>query len=57
MIIISDNSALSCLAELGELDLLPRLYGTVTVTATVRMEGRHPQAPEALRQLYEQPPA
>ncbi len=57
MIIVSDNSALSCLAELGELDLLHQLYGTVTVTATVRKEGLHPHAPEALRQLYEQPPA
>ena len=57
MIIISDNSALSCLAELGELDLLRQLYGTITVTATVREEGCHPHAPEALRKFYERPPA
>lgn len=57
MIIVSDNSALSCLAELGELELLNRLYGTVTITATVRKEGRHSGAPEALRRLLEDPPA
>lgn len=57
MIIVSDNSALSCLAELGELDLLHRLYGTVTITATVHQGARHPRAPEILRQFFEQPPA
>lgn len=53
MIIVSDNSALSCLAELGELDLLYRLYGMVTVTATIHQEARYPRAPEALRQFFE----
>ena len=57
MIIVSDNSALSCLAELGELDLLHRLYGTVTITATVHQEARHPRAPEALRRFFDHPPA
>jgi predicted nucleic acid-binding protein len=56
VIIVSDNSALSCLAELGELELLHRLYGTVTVTATIRREGRHAHAPEALRQFFDIPP-
>ncbi len=55
MIIVSDNSALSCLAELGELDLLVRLYGSVTVTATIRDEGRHLHAPASLRQFYDDP--
>jgi predicted nucleic acid-binding protein len=57
VIIVSDNSALSCLAELGELELLNRLYGAVTITATVRKEGCHPGAPEALRLFLEDPPA
>ena len=34
MIVVSDNSVLSCLAELGELDLLRRLYGKITLTGT-----------------------
>lgn len=57
MIIVSDNSALSCLAELGELNLRRQLYGTVTITASVHHEARHPRAPEALRQFFEHPPA
>lgn len=52
MIVVSDNSVLSCLAEMGELDLLRRLYGTVTVTETIRREAIHPNAPESLRHLF-----
>ena len=51
MIVVSDNSVLSCLAEIGELDLLHRLYGKVTITETIRCEAVHPGAPENLRSL------
>ena len=51
MIVVSDNSALSCLSEIGELDLLRRLYGNVTITETIRREALHPSAPKALRLL------
>lgn len=51
MIVVSDNSVLSCLAEIGELDLLRRLYGKVTITETIRLEAVHAGAPERLRQL------
>jgi predicted nucleic acid-binding protein len=51
VIVISDNSVLSCLAEIGELDVLRRLYGKVHVTETVRCEAVHPSAPESLRNL------
>ena len=57
MIIISDTSALSCLAELGELDLLRQLYGTVTITASVQREALQTAAPEALRQFVSRPQA
>lgn len=57
MIIVSDNSALSCLAELGALDLLHRLYGTVTITTTIHQEARHPHSPVALRRFFDDPPA
>jgi len=56
VIIISDNSALSCLAELGELELLHHLFGKVTITATVHREACHPEAPEALRAFFDHPP-
>lgn len=56
MIVVSDNSVLSCLAEIGELDLLPRLYGTISVTESIRREAIHPCAPENLRDLFSSPP-
>lgn len=52
MIVVSDNSVLSCLAEIGELDLLRRLYGKITVTETIRSEASHPCAPETLRLTF-----
>lgn len=52
MIVISDNSVLSCLSEIGEVDLLRRLYGKVTITETIQREAVHPSAPEALRLLF-----
>ena len=52
MIVVSDNSALSCLSEIGELDLLRRLYGNVTITEIIRRESLHPSAPKALRLLF-----
>jgi predicted nucleic acid-binding protein len=51
VIVVSDNSVLSCLAEMGELDLLHRLYGKVTITETIRCEAVHAGAPENLRNL------
>ena len=55
MIIVSDTSSLSCLAELGELDLLRQLYGTVTITTTVQRESLQAGAPAALRQFVSTP--
>jgi predicted nucleic acid-binding protein len=51
VIVVSDNSVLSCLAEIGELDLLRRLYGRITITETIRREAMHVSAPEDLRGL------
>lgn len=56
MIVVSDNSVLSCLAEIGELDLLRRLYGRIAVTETIRREAIHAGAPEGLRHLFLKPP-
>lgn len=52
MIVVSDNSVLSCLAEIGELDLLRRLYGKITVTEAIQLEALHGRAPESLRSLF-----
>lgn len=56
MIVISDTSALSALAELGWLDLLPRIHGPITITASVRKECLHPRAPTALHAWLASPP-
>jgi hypothetical protein len=45
VIVISDNSALSALAEAGLTDLLPRLFGTVVIPEAVHRESSHPRAP------------
>jgi len=57
VIVVSDTSVLSCLAELGELSLLHQLYGVVTVTETIRREACHHHAPESLRRWFANPPA
>lgn len=49
MIIISDNSALSALAEIGLLELLRSLFGEVTIPEAVRRECEDAGAPQALR--------
>lgn len=56
MIIVSDNSALSCLAQIGHLDLLRELFRSVVITTTIQREGLHPRAPQALRALFTSPP-
>jgi predicted nucleic acid-binding protein len=56
VIVVSDNSVLSCLAVIGELDLLRRLYGKVTITETIRREAVHTSAPKHLRELFSQSP-
>ncbi len=38
MIVVSDNSALSALAEIGQLSLLPLLFGEVTIPEAVLRE-------------------
>jgi len=56
MWVISDNSALSALAETGWLDLLPKIVGPVAIPASVAAESAHPGAPEALRKWIGNPP-
>jgi predicted nucleic acid-binding protein len=57
MTVISDNSPLSALAETGHLDLLPALYGYITVPQAVERESLHIGAPAALRAFMAHPPA
>jgi len=48
MIIVSDASPLSALAEIGELECLRRLYGHVVIPETVLQECSHPSSPAIL---------
>jgi predicted nucleic acid-binding protein len=56
VIVISDNSALSALAEAGLLDLLPRMFGLIVLPESVRLECAHSRAPEPLRDWICLPP-
>ena len=56
MIVISDNSALSGLAEAGLLELLPRMFGVVVIPEAVHRESMDPGAPAELRRFMSQSP-
>ncbi len=56
MIVISDNSALSALAEAGLLELLPRMFGVVVIPESIHRECGHPRAPKPLRDWISRPP-
>jgi predicted nucleic acid-binding protein len=45
MIVVSDTTPLRSLAVLGEMALLPRLFGEVSIPMAVLDECRHPSAP------------
>lgn len=57
MIVIADNSPLSALAEIGQLEILKRLYGRIVIPESVAREAIHPNAPEALRDWIASQPA
>ena len=57
MLIVSDTSVLSALAETGLLHLLPSLVGTVTITESIRGECRDAGAPMQLRAWMASPPS
>lgn len=50
MIVVSDTTVLHYLAALGELEVLPRLFGSVVCPPEVLAECRHPHAPHRLQQ-------
>ena len=57
MIVIADNSPLSAFAEIGQLEILKRLYGRIVIPESVAKEASHPNAPKALRDwIASQPP-
>jgi predicted nucleic acid-binding protein len=56
VIIVSDTSPVCYLTLIGCLDLLPKLFGRITVPRAVLDELSHPVAPDAVRDLALAPP-
>ena len=52
MIVVSDTSPLRYLVVIGQIDLLPALYGTVVCPERVRSEALHAGAPADVRQWF-----
>ncbi len=55
MIVVSDTTPLNYLILIGQIDLLPRLYGQVIVPTTVVHELKHLRAPESVRSWMASP--
>jgi predicted nucleic acid-binding protein len=57
MIVIADTGPVNYLIWIGEIDVLPKLYGRIVVPPSVVDELKRSQAPEAVRSWIAQPPA
>jgi predicted nucleic acid-binding protein len=56
MIVVSDTTPINILAQIGLLDLLPSLFGSVIITPAVASELSHEHTPEAVRVFFNSPP-
>jgi predicted nucleic acid-binding protein len=56
MIVIADTGPLNYLIGIGEIEILPRLYGIVLIPPSVGDELRRSTAPEVVRAWIENPP-
>ena len=57
MIVVSDTSPINYLLLIGQIQLLPTLFGQVVIPETVRDEMLVPDAPPALQAWIANPPA
>jgi predicted nucleic acid-binding protein len=55
-IVVADTGPLRYLVLIGHSDVLPRLFGAVSIPATVAGELRHPNSPDAVRAWAADPP-
>jgi predicted nucleic acid-binding protein len=55
--VVSDTSPICYLILIGEIDLLPRLYGRIYIPQRVAVELKHPKAPSIVRNWIGSPPA
>ena len=56
MLVIADTTPLRYLVVLGQVDLLPTLFGQVIIPLAVAGELQHPKAPAAVRAWIASPP-
>lgn len=56
MIVIADTGPINYLVRIGEIEVLPRLYGRIVVPPSVRRELEAAGAPTAVRQWMAAPP-
>lgn len=57
MIVIADTGPINYLILIGEIEVLPALYGRIVVPPSVCEELKRPRAPDAVRAWIAQPPA
>jgi predicted nucleic acid-binding protein len=55
-LVVADTSPIRYLVRIGQIDLLPQLFGKVFLPLVVAGELRHPSAPVAVRDWMGQPP-
>ncbi len=55
-IVVADTSPIRYLVVIGEIEILPALFGPVIIPTVVRDELTHPRAPEAVRTWMQAPP-
>jgi len=56
LLVVADTSPVRYLVQIGEIDLLPLLFGKVTLPSAVADELRHPSAPQAVQTWTEHLP-
>src|ERR1017187_6745934 len=56
-LVVADTSPLRYLIQIGQIDLLPRLFEKIFLPSVVANELRHPSAPPAVRDWIRQPPS
>src|SRR3954451_16921178 len=56
-VVVADTPPIRYLAEIGHLDLLPRLFETVFIPSVVYKELQHPATPQSVRAALKPRPA
>lgn len=56
LVVVADTSPIRYLAQIDQIDLLPRLFGKIFVPSVVADELRHPSAPQAVQAWMKEMP-